>query len=84
VGARNITIPLGLFMKIADLLGYWDISSYDYAIQCAYDEVADAMDEKLRSMELRLAYSKIVFAKDEEARFDARIDYLKKKNAPRI
>jgi hypothetical protein len=78
--SKNILIPLDLMMKTAELLTNWDISSYDYAIQCEYNDVVDAIQKKMRAVDLRWTYSKMVYAKGEDERFDARIEYLKQKH----
>jgi hypothetical protein len=80
-GRANIQMPLGLLHKIVDLLSNIDLSGYDCSIVFDYDDVMDAIAEKLHAVELRKAYSKVVFAKDEDKRFDARIEYLRLKNA---
>ena len=73
---KNVLFPLETLIKITGLLRYWDVSSYDYAIQCDYDEIINAIQNKLQSVELRKAYSGIICADDEESRFYARLDYL--------
>lgn len=78
--SKNILIPLDLMMKTAELLTNWDISAYDYAIQCEYDDVVDAIQKKMQAVDLRRTYSKMIYAKDENERFNARIEYLKQKH----
>lgn len=80
VGTGNILIPLELLTRMADLLSYWDLSNYDYTIQCDYDDVMSAITKKLQAIEIRKAYTKLVCAKDEDSRFYARIEYLKLRN----
>jgi hypothetical protein len=74
--AKNVLFPLEMLLKLAGLLSYWDVSSYDYAIQCDYDEVINAVQDKLQAIELRETYAKIIKA-DDESRFYARLDYLR-------
>lgn len=81
--SKNILFPLEMLLRIADLLGYWDVSSYDYAIQCDYDLVLDAIMLKLQAAEVRKAYAKLIYAKDEDSRFFARIEYLKLRHGHR-
>jgi len=76
-GARNVLMPLGFLVRLAELLSYWDISSYDYVIQRDYDDAMDTIAKKLQAVELRKAYSKITCANDDESRFYARMEYLR-------
>ena len=48
-------------MKILELLNYWDTSSYDFTIQCEHENVVNAIMKKLQSMDLRQAYSKLIY-----------------------
>ncbi len=75
----NVKIPLPLLVSAIDLLESWDLSGYDESIQCDFDAVYFALLKKRQSHELRDAYAKIVFAKDEDARFAARMNYLQQK-----
>jgi len=81
---KNVLFPLEMLIKIAGLLRYWDVSSYDYAIQCDYDEILNAIQSKLQSIELRKAYSGIICADDEDDRFYARLDYLRLRGKRRL
>jgi hypothetical protein len=58
----------------------WDMSAYNRTAQREYDDVVDDILKKLSSVDLRQAYSKMVHAKNEDERFDARIEYLKRKH----
>jgi hypothetical protein len=80
MSSKNILIPLELLIKISDLLKNWDLSSYDYIIQCEYDDVVDVIQKKFHTINLRLTYSKMIYAKNEDDRFHARIEYLKQKH----
>lgn len=75
----NVKIPLPLLVRAIDLLESWDLSGYDESVQCDFDAVYFALLKKRQSHELRDAYAKIVFAKDEDARFAARMNYLQQK-----
>ena len=77
MSSKNILMPLAMLIKTADLLSYWDISSYDFSIQRDYDDVMSAITKKLQAIELRNVYTKVVCAKDDDNRFYARLDYLK-------
>ena len=76
---KNVKIPLPLLSRTINLLEHLDVSNYDYAIQYDFDSVYMAFLKKRQSLELREAYSKIVFAKDEDTRFEARMRYLQQK-----
>ena len=74
-------IPLPLLTQIIDLLGYWDLSNYDAAIQCQYSDILHALNVKLQKMELRDTYAKIVHADNDDDRVHARIRYLQHKRS---
>ena len=76
---KNVKIPLPLLARTIDLLEQLDVSNYDYAIQYDFDCVYMAFLKKRQSLELREAYSKIIFAEDEDTRFEARMRYLQQK-----
>jgi hypothetical protein len=78
--ANNILIPFALLKRINDLLDFWDIAKYDQAVKDDYYAVKRELDAKLLKIELRAAYSKILRAKDEDARHSARMEYLWQKN----
>lgn len=77
---NNVKIPLGLLVRAIDLLENIDLHGYDISVQCEYDAVYFALLKKHQDIELREAYAKIVYAKDEETRFKARINYLQRKH----
>ena len=77
--SKSVLIPLPLLSKAIDLLEHWNLDGYDPAVLCDYDDVYMAFLNKRRSLELRDAYSKILFAQDEDARFQARMRYLQQK-----
>jgi len=81
---KNVMFPLVTLLKIADLLRYWDVSSYDFAIQCDYDDVLNTIQNKLQAIELRKVYSGIICAADEDSRFFARMDYLQLRRKRRL
>jgi len=78
--AKNVLIPLVLAERISQLLMYWDISKYDRAIQDDYFCVMRELELKMQKLKLREAYSKIIRAKDEDARHSARMEYLWQRN----
>jgi hypothetical protein len=73
---NNILIPLALLKRINELLDYWDISNYDRVVCDDYYAIKQEQDRKMQKIELRDAYSKILRAKDEDARHSARMEYL--------
>ena len=75
----NIKIPQELLAQVIYLLEHIDISSYDPAIRHDYNAVYMAFLKKEQSIELRDAYSKMVFAENEEERTEARLNYLRLK-----
>ena len=78
--SNNVLIPLTLLKQICELLDYWNVAMYDPVVQEDFYAVRRELDNKLQKIELRAAYSKILQAKDEDARHSARMDYLWQKN----
>jgi len=76
----NVLIPIPLVKQVIDLLGYWDISKYDYSIRDDYWEILKSLNIKMQKLELRDAYAKMINAENEDRRHDARIEYLWLKN----
>jgi hypothetical protein len=77
---KNVLIPISLVKQIIELLGYLNISNYDQVIRDDHREILLSLNVKLQKLELRGAYSKIIAAKNEDDRHDARIRYLCQKN----
>ena len=77
---KNVMIPLSLLKQVADLLEYWDTSGYAEDFRRIYADALWHLKVKLQKLELRDAYAKIISAKDDDARHDARIEYLWLKN----
>lgn len=75
----NVNIPFSLLKKTIELLEYWDLDNYDLSVRQDYDEVLIALLKKVLSVEIRAAYSKIVYAKSDDERDEARIEYLRQK-----
>jgi len=73
---KNVMIPISLVTQIIELLGYWDISNYDRAIRDDYWGIIQSLEVKMQRLELRDAYAKIIAAKNEDDRHDARMGYL--------
>jgi hypothetical protein len=76
---KNITIPFSLFNRIIELLEYWDVPEYTSHFRQDYDDILFALLKKKQSIELRDAYARIVYAKNEDDRFNARMQYLHQK-----
>jgi hypothetical protein len=77
---QNVSIPLYLLKNLISLLEYWDVSLLDRALRDEYWGTLSALRMKLHKLDLRVAYSKIVKAPNEDARHMARIEYLRLKN----
>jgi len=77
---KSVLIPVSLVRQIVDLLGYWNISTYDRSICDDYWDVLRDLNVKLQKLELREAYSKIISAHSEDDRDNARINYLWQKS----
>ena len=73
---KNVMIPLALLERIVELLGYWDVSDYDPVIQLEHLDVIKSLGYKKRRLGLREDYAKIIHAKNEDDRDDARLAYL--------
>jgi hypothetical protein len=76
---NHVKIPLSLMAQTINLLEQWDISDYEPSLQEDYGNVYFAFLKKRQSLELRDAYAKIIFAEDDESRFQARLRYLQQK-----
>ena len=75
--SKNVMIPTGLFERIVDLLGYWDVSNYDPVVQIEHFDVLRCLDLKKRRLALRDDYAKIIRADNKDDRDDARIAFLR-------
>ncbi len=80
---KNITIPYELLVKVIEILECLSYVAHDSDLDEDYDDVLFALKKKQASIELREAYSRIIYAEDEEARFDARMNYLQEKRRVR-
>ena len=75
---KNVMVSHALFMRVVDLLESWDIPER-HELRFEYCDILSALKVKIQRLELHEAYSKIVSASDEDARIDARIEYLRKR-----
>ena len=76
---KNITIPFSLFTRIIEFLEFIDVPEYSSHHVQEYDSILYALLKKKQSIELRDAYARIVYAKNEDDRHDARMQYLHQK-----
>ena len=77
--SKNVMIPMTLFMRVIDLLEYWEIPEH-HDLRYEYCNVLRELKLKVQRLELRDVYSKIVSASNEDDRHSARIDYLRQRN----
>ena len=70
---QNVKIPLSLLLRTIHLMEHLEVFGYDLAIQHDYHDVYAAFLKKRQDLELRKSYAKIIFAEDEDARFNARV-----------
>jgi hypothetical protein len=76
--SKNVMIPLSLMERTIELLGYLQPTTYN-DLRYEHCDVLEELLMKKQKIELREAYAKIVSAKNEEDRHDARIEYLRQK-----
>jgi hypothetical protein len=76
--SKNVMIPLSLMRRIIDLLGYLQTPHNELSYE--HCDILDELMIKMKRVELRDAYAKIISAKNEDDRHDARIEYLQQKN----
>lgn len=80
---KNIQIPYEAFKQLLYVLEYIDLSNYDESFKIEFEGILWLLKEKQNSLEARQAYSKLIEANkagDEGQQFEARIEYLQKKN----
>jgi len=77
--SENVKIPLSLLSKTIELLECIDINAYDFAVTVDYENVLYELLKKKQSLALRQTYGKVVFAKTEDERINARLQYLQEK-----
>ena len=77
--SKNVMIPLTLFMRVIELLEYWDIPER-HDLRYEYCKVLWELKVKFQRLELRDAYSKMISACNEDDRHIARFDYLRQRN----
>ena len=77
--SQNIQIPTTLFKRIIALFEYLDISGHTLSNIYDYRSVLLELREKQHSINLRSAYTKILYAKNDAQRNAAQAAYLKLK-----
>jgi hypothetical protein len=75
----NVKIPLSLLSLTITLLESLDVSSCPHPTPRRYSTVLFMFRKKQQSLDLRQTYKKVIFAEDEDARLDAKTQYLKEK-----
>jgi len=76
---KNVLIPVSLVPRIIEMLGYLEITRFDPDTRDDYYDIMHSLSAKMRKLDLRDAYAKIITADNEDSRHDARINYLWKK-----
>jgi len=77
--SNNITIPLSLLERVIELLDGLDAERYDYNFYHEYNDVMYELSKKMKKIELRKAYARIITSDDDDDRDMARIEYLRQK-----
>jgi hypothetical protein len=81
VKEKQVLIPFSLLNDIVDLLDRWDdIASYPENLKTDYKEVMHCLIDKLARLKLHDSYSQLFYANDDESRYNARMEYLKRKH----
>jgi len=75
----NVKIPVILLLETINLLESIDFDAYDYATKEDLEHILFSLRKKKEALALREAYSKIVYAKDDDSRHSARMQYLQQK-----
>jgi hypothetical protein len=74
-----VMIPQSLLNMMVEFLNELNLSEY-HELRWEYCEILWALKVKKQKLLLNDAYSKIVSADNQDAREDARIEYLQKRN----
>ena len=77
--SQNVKIPLSLLNQTIYILEHIDVTDYQHPFPLEYEDLLSAFQKKKQSLNLRQIYAKIIFAEDEDKRFDARMEYLREK-----
>ena len=77
--SQNVKIPVTLLNETIYLLETLKLTEFDESIRDIVDSVLCEYQHKKDSMALRETYAKIVCAKDDDERFNARMKYLEER-----
>jgi len=75
----NVKIPVTLLNDVVSVFETLSCSDYTPDFRNYFDNVFSALQHKKETMALREIYSKIVYAKDDDERFEARLKYLQER-----
>ena len=76
---KNVKISESLFKKTINFLEQLRLGGIYVELQDEFNDIYGEFLKKEQSLELRKDYAKIVYAKDDDSRFDARMQYLRNK-----
>jgi len=76
---KNVKISESLFKKTIGFLEQLNAAGIYFDLQDEFNDIYGEFLKKEQSIKLRKDYSKIVCAKDDNSRFDARMQYLRNK-----
>ena len=76
---KTVQIPIALFFETIDLLERIDTHMAQPALFAPQQHILSAFLKKKQRLQLRKAYSEIIFAGNDEQRWLARMNYLQKK-----
>jgi len=71
-----VKIPVVFLLETINFLESIDVGAFDFTTKSDYDYILFSLRKKKEALALREAYSKIIYAKDEDSRHSARIQYL--------
>ncbi|MCL1985402.1 MAG: hypothetical protein FWG59_03025 [Betaproteobacteria bacterium] len=75
---KNVMIPRSILERIIVLLECMDLSKHPNCYD--YYPILWELKVKMQKLELRNAYSKIMSAKSDDAKHEARIEYLRQRS----
>ncbi|MCL2034181.1 MAG: hypothetical protein FWG94_05560 [Oscillospiraceae bacterium] len=76
---KTVQIPLSIFLQTIDFLENLDLRVPQPALFDTHRDILSAYLAKKQRMDLRKSYSGIIFAGNDDERWEARMDYLQKK-----
>ena len=81
---KKVQIPIDTLHMMIEFMECCDVSTCDPSFKKLYRDIFSVLIDKRDSMELREAYTKVVFAKDEDSRKEASIAYLEQKELSQL